>query len=43
MIEVTANPHAMAFSRSVGFDGVAQTRVGPAPRMRLSVAGAAAP
>jgi GNAT superfamily N-acetyltransferase len=44
-IEVTANPHAMAFYRSVGFvdDGVAQTRFGPAPRMRLSVAGAAAP
>ena len=44
-IEVTANPHAMAFYRSVGFvdDGVAQTRFGPAPRMWLSVAGAAAP
>jgi GNAT superfamily N-acetyltransferase len=44
-IEVTANPHAMAFYRSVGFvdDGVAQTRFGPAPRMRLSVAGAATP
>ena len=39
-IEVTANPHAMAFYRSVGFvdDGVAETRFGPAPRMRLSVA-----
>jgi GNAT superfamily N-acetyltransferase len=44
-IEVTANPHAMAFYRSVGFvdDGVAQTRFGPAPRMRLSVAGAPTP
>ncbi|MBV9919300.1 MAG: GNAT family N-acetyltransferase [Pseudonocardia sp.] len=33
-IEVTANPHAMAFYRSVGFvdDGVAKTRFGPAPR-----------
>ena len=41
-IEVTANPHAMAFYRSVGFvdDGVAETRFGPAPRMRLSVGGA---
>ena len=36
---MTANPHAMAFYRSVGFvdDGVAETRFGPAPRMRLSV------
>ncbi len=44
-IEVTANPHAMAFYRSVGFvdDGVAETRFGPAPRMRLSVGGATAP
>ena len=44
-IEVTANPHAMAFYRSVGFveNGVEQTRFGPAPRMRLNVAGAAAP
>jgi len=41
-IEVTANPHAMAFYRSVGFvdDGVAETQFGPAPRMRLSVGGA---
>lgn len=38
-IEVTANPHAMAFYRSVGFvdDGVSETRFGPAPRMRLDV------
>jgi GNAT superfamily N-acetyltransferase len=38
-IEVTANPHALAFYRSVGFvdDGVAETRFGPAPRMRRSV------
>jgi GNAT superfamily N-acetyltransferase len=38
-IQVTANPHAMAFYESVGFthDGVAQTRFGPAPRMRLDV------
>jgi GNAT superfamily N-acetyltransferase len=44
-IEVTANPHAMAFYRSVGFvdDGVAETKFGPAPRMRLSVGEAAAP
>jgi GNAT superfamily N-acetyltransferase len=44
-IAVTANPHAMAFYRSVGFvdDGVAQTRFGPASRMRLTVGGAAAP
>ena len=44
-IEVTANPHAMAFYRSVGFvdDGVAETKFGPAPRMRLSVGGASAP
>ena len=44
-IEVTANPHAMAFYRSVGFldDGVAETRFGPAPRMRLSADEAAAP
>ena len=33
-IEVTANPHAMAFYRSVGFvdDGVAETQFGPAPQ-----------
>jgi GNAT superfamily N-acetyltransferase len=44
-IEVTANPHATAFYRSVGFvdDGVAETQFGPAPRMRLSVDAAAAP
>ena len=44
-IVVTANPHAMAFYRSVGFvdDGVAETQFGPAPRMRLSVGAAAAP
>ena len=44
-IEVTANPHAMAFYRSVGFvdGGVAATRFGPAQRMRLSVDGAAKP
>ena len=42
---MTANPHAMPFYRSVGFvdDGVAETRFGPAPRMRLSVGGATAP
>jgi GNAT superfamily N-acetyltransferase len=40
-VQVTANPHAMAFYRSVGFtpDGTAQTRFGPAPRMRLRVGG----
>jgi GNAT superfamily N-acetyltransferase len=44
-IEVTANAHAMAFYRSVGFvdDGVVETRFGPAARMRLSVDAAAAP
>ncbi|MDQ1651773.1 MAG: hypothetical protein QOI35_973 [Cryptosporangiaceae bacterium] len=38
-IEVTANPHAMAFYDSVGFvpAGVVQTRFGPAPRMRLDI------
>ena len=38
-IVVTANPHAMAFYRSVGFvdDGIAETRFGPAPRMRLTI------
>jgi GNAT superfamily N-acetyltransferase len=38
-VQVTANPHAMAFYNSVGFvpDGTAQTRFGPAPRMRLDV------
>jgi predicted N-acetyltransferase YhbS len=41
-VHVTANPHAMAFYTAVGFvpDGTAQTRFGPAPRMRLDVAGA---
>jgi GNAT superfamily N-acetyltransferase len=41
-VQVTANPHAMAFYTSVGFvsDGTAQTRFGPALRMRLDVAGA---
>ncbi len=41
-VQVTANPHAMAFYTAVGFvpDGTAQTRFGPAPRMRLDVAGA---
>jgi len=36
-IEVTANPHAMAFYERAGFvpDGTAETRFGPAPRMRL--------
>jgi GNAT superfamily N-acetyltransferase len=36
-LQVTANPHAMAFYEAMGFvpDGVAQTRFGPAPRMRL--------
>ncbi len=38
-VQVTANPHAMAFYTAVGFvpDGTAQTRFGPAPRMRLDV------
>jgi GNAT superfamily N-acetyltransferase len=38
-LRVTANPHAMAFYTSIGFvpDGTAQTRFGPAPRMRLDV------
>jgi GNAT superfamily N-acetyltransferase len=38
---VTANPHAMAFYTAVGFlpDGTAQTRFGPAPRLRLDVPG----
>lgn len=36
-IEVTANPHALAFYEHAGFveDGTAETRFGPAPRMRL--------
>jgi GNAT superfamily N-acetyltransferase len=38
-VRVTANPHAMAFYAAVGFvpDGTAQTRFGPAPRLRLDV------
>jgi len=38
-VEVTANPHAIAFYESVGFVviGVANTEGGPAPRMRLDV------
>jgi GNAT superfamily N-acetyltransferase len=40
-VQVTANPHAMAFYTAVGFvpDGTAETRFGPAPRMRLDVEG----
>jgi len=40
-VQVTANLHAMAFYKSVGFvsDGMAQTRFGPALRMRLDAAG----
>jgi predicted N-acetyltransferase YhbS len=40
-VQVTANPQAMAFYTAVGFvpDGTAQTRFGPAPRMRLDVPG----
>jgi ribosomal protein S18 acetylase RimI-like enzyme len=36
-IEVTANPHALAFYRRIGFRlaGETQTRFGPAPRMYL--------
>jgi GNAT superfamily N-acetyltransferase len=38
-VEVTANPHAMAFYTAVGFvpDGTEQTRFGPAPRLRHDV------
>jgi len=38
-LAVTANPHALAFYRRVGFsdDGVADTRFGPAPRLRLDL------
>jgi GNAT superfamily N-acetyltransferase len=38
-IDVTANPHALAFYESVGFadNGVAQTEGGPAARLRLDV------
>ncbi len=40
-IVVTANPHADAFYRSVGFvhQGDAQTEFGPATRMQLAVSG----
>jgi len=40
-VQVTANLHAMAFYKSVGFvsDGMAQTPFGPALRMRLDAAG----
>jgi GNAT superfamily N-acetyltransferase len=38
-VDVTANPHAAEFYRAVGFviDGDAETRFGPALRMRLDV------
>jgi GNAT superfamily N-acetyltransferase len=38
-IDVTANPHAMAFYEHAGFvpAGTAPTRFGPAPRMRLDI------
>ena len=38
-IEVTANPHALEFYTVAGFvpAGAAETRFGPAPRMRLDV------
>ena len=38
-IEVTANPHALKFYEHAGFvpDGTADTRFGPAPRMRLDI------
>ena len=38
-LEVTANPHAMGFYRAAGFVdcGVADTVLGPAPRMVLAV------
>lgn len=38
-IEVTANPHAMAFYEHAGFvaDGTTETQFGPALRMRLDV------
>jgi GNAT superfamily N-acetyltransferase len=43
-IEVTANPHALAFYEHAGFvaDGTAGTRFGPAPRMRLDAVGTTA-
>ena len=38
-LAVTANPHALAFYRRVGFvvEGIADTRFGSAPRLRLDV------
>ena len=44
-IEVTANPHALEFYENVGFSfvGTAETRFGPATRMRLQVPGIAMP
>jgi hypothetical protein len=38
-IEVTANPHALAFYENVGFvlDGTTETRFGPGHRMHLDV------
>ena len=38
-LEVTANPHAMAFYRAAGFTdcGVAETVFDPAPRMTLAI------
>jgi GNAT superfamily N-acetyltransferase len=38
-IEVTANPHALAFYESIGFvsDGLTQTRFGPGNRMHIDV------
>jgi len=38
-VDVTANPDALAFYESVGFVAVgeAETRFGPAPRMRLEI------
>lgn len=38
-IEVTANEHALAFYKSVGFihDGTSQTRFGPGHRMHITV------
>lgn len=43
-IEVTANPHAIAFYEYAGFvsDGTSETRFGPAPRMLLHVVRTAA-
>jgi GNAT superfamily N-acetyltransferase len=38
-LHVTANPHALAFYESAGFvpDGFAETRFGPAQRLRLDI------